>query len=107
MRDGAVDDKEVARDFLTKIDDEVNRLTQLVAELTELSRIETGDAQLELGPVDLNALLEEIITQLAPQAARSQLTVRHEPARPRSAEALCTDARRSTSSPAPAVVPTT
>jgi two-component system phosphate regulon sensor histidine kinase PhoR len=79
MREGAVDDKELARDFLARIEDEVNRLMQLVAELTELSRIETGGAQLELGPVDLNSLLEDTITQLTPQAARNQLTIRHKP----------------------------
>jgi len=36
---GAIDDKEAAMDFLTRIDSEVDRLTQMVSELTELSRI--------------------------------------------------------------------
>jgi two-component system phosphate regulon sensor histidine kinase PhoR len=75
LRDGAVDDKEVARDFLTRIDDEVERLTQIVAELTELSRIETGKAELILEPVNLNLLVEEVITQLSPQVERQQLSV--------------------------------
>jgi two-component system phosphate regulon sensor histidine kinase PhoR len=75
LRDGAVDDKEVARDFLTRIDDEVERLTQIVAELTELSRIETGKAELRLEPVNLNLLVEEVITQLSPQMERQQLSV--------------------------------
>jgi two-component system phosphate regulon sensor histidine kinase PhoR len=74
LRDGAVDDKEAARDFLTRIDDDVERLTQIVAELTELSRIETGEAELRLEPVNLNLLVEEVITQLGPQVKRQQLT---------------------------------
>jgi two-component system phosphate regulon sensor histidine kinase PhoR len=74
LRDGAVDDKEAARDFLTRIDDDVERLTQIVAELTELSRIETGEAELRLEPVNLNILVEEVITQLGPQVKRQQLT---------------------------------
>jgi two-component system, OmpR family, phosphate regulon sensor histidine kinase PhoR len=75
LRDGAVDDSEVAKDFLARIDDEVERLTQIVAELTELSRIETGKAELMLEPVDLNPLIGEVIDQLGPQVERQQLTV--------------------------------
>jgi two-component system phosphate regulon sensor histidine kinase PhoR len=74
LRDGAVDDQEAARDFLARIDDEVERLTQIVVELTELSRIETGEAELRLEPVNLNSLVEEVITQLSPQIERQQLT---------------------------------
>ena len=80
LRDGAVDDRETARDFLTRIDDDVERLTQLVVELTELSRIETGKAELMLEPVNLNLLVEEIITQLSPQVERRQLSIDKKPA---------------------------
>jgi two-component system phosphate regulon sensor histidine kinase PhoR len=72
---GAVDDKKAARDFLTRVDSEVDRLTQLVAELTELSRIETGKAELKEEPVNLNKLAEEVITQLSPQAERQKLAI--------------------------------
>jgi two-component system phosphate regulon sensor histidine kinase PhoR len=72
---GAIDDKEVARGFLTRIDGEVDRLTQLVAELTELSRIETGKAELKKEPVDLNELVDEVIAQLSPQAERRKLSI--------------------------------
>jgi two-component system phosphate regulon sensor histidine kinase PhoR len=75
LRDGAVDDKEAARDFLTRIDSEVARLTQLVAELTELSRIETGKAELKKEAVNLNQLVEEVITQLSPQAERQKIAI--------------------------------
>jgi two-component system phosphate regulon sensor histidine kinase PhoR len=75
---GAVDDKKAARDFLTRIDSEVDRLTQLVAELTELSRIETGTAELKLEPVNINDLVEEVIAQLSPQAERQKLTITRE-----------------------------
>ena len=72
---GAIDDKEAARDFLARIDSEVSRLTQLVAELTELSRIEIGKAELKKEPVDLNQLVEEVIHQLSPQAERQKLSI--------------------------------
>jgi two-component system phosphate regulon sensor histidine kinase PhoR len=75
---GAVDDKKTAWDFLTKIDSEVDRLTQLVAELTELSRIETGTAELKLEPVNLNQLADEAIARLSPQAERQKLAIARE-----------------------------
>ena len=75
LRDGAIDDKKAARDFLTRIDSEVARLTQLVAELTELSRIETGKAELKKEPVNLNQLVEEVIAQLSPQAERQKISI--------------------------------
>jgi two-component system phosphate regulon sensor histidine kinase PhoR len=75
---GAVDDKKAAQDFLTRIDSEVDRLTQLVAELTELSRIETGKTELKKEPVDLNQLVEEVITRLNPQVERQGLSIRRE-----------------------------
>jgi two-component system phosphate regulon sensor histidine kinase PhoR len=75
LHDGAVDDEKTARDFLNRIDSEVDRLTQLVAELTELSRIETGKSELKLEPLNLNNLVEEVTTQLSPQAERQQLAV--------------------------------
>ncbi len=78
LRDGAVDDKETAGDFLARIDSEVDRLTQLVAELTELSRIETGKAELKKEPVDLNQLVDVAIAQLSPQAKRQKLSISRE-----------------------------
>jgi two-component system phosphate regulon sensor histidine kinase PhoR len=78
LRGGAIDDREAAADFLARIDGEVDRLTQLVAELTELSRIETGKAELRLGPVDLNALIGEVVSHLSPQAERAQLNIKKE-----------------------------
>jgi len=75
LHGGAIDDKKAAGDFLNRIDSEVDRLTQLVAELTELSRIETGRAELKLEPVDLNSIVEEVATQLKPQVEREKLTV--------------------------------
>ncbi len=80
LRDGAVNDKEIAKDFLVRIEGEVDRLTHMVAELTELSRIETGKAHLKLEPLDLNLLIDEVVTQLRPQAERQQLSISKEPA---------------------------
>jgi two-component system phosphate regulon sensor histidine kinase PhoR len=75
LRGGTIDDREATIDFLTRIDSEVDRLTQMVSELTELSRIETGRAELRISLVNLNLLVDEVISQLNTQAQRQQVTV--------------------------------
>jgi len=75
LRGGAIDDKKAAADFLARIDSEVDRLTQMVSELTELSRIETGRAELRTSPVNLNLLVDEVITQLNTLAQRQQVAI--------------------------------
>ena len=75
LQDVAIDDREAAKDFLPRIEAEVDRMIQLVAELAELSRIETGKAELKLEPMNLNSLVEEVIAQLKPQAERQNLTL--------------------------------
>lgn len=80
LKDSAIDDKEAAMDFLTRIDSEVDRLTQMVSELTELSRIETGHVELRISAVNLNLLVEEVVAQLNPLAQRQQVTITTDPA---------------------------
>lgn len=75
LRDGAIDDEEAAKDFLTRIEGEIDHLTQMVSELTELSRIESGRAELRLSPLDLNMLAEEVIDQLNTFAQRQQVAI--------------------------------
>jgi two-component system phosphate regulon sensor histidine kinase PhoR len=75
LRDGAIDEKEVAVDFLNRLDVEVDGMTQMVTELIELSRIETGKIPLRLEKVNLNLLIEEVITRFGPQADRQQVSL--------------------------------
>jgi two-component system, OmpR family, phosphate regulon sensor histidine kinase PhoR len=76
LQDGAIEDKEVARDFLSKVDVEVDSLTQLVNELIELSRIETGNVKLNPVSLDLNQLINEVIQRLSPQAERKLIRIK-------------------------------
>jgi two-component system, OmpR family, phosphate regulon sensor histidine kinase PhoR len=75
LKSDAIDDKATAQDFLSRIDKEVDRMTQMVAELTELSRIETGKADLNMSPVNMNILAKEVITQLNTLAEREQVKI--------------------------------
>lgn len=70
---GAMDDKKAAAEFLAKIVAEADRLTQIVTELTQLSRIETGQAELKMEPVNLNTLIDGVLADLKPLAARQEV----------------------------------
>ena len=75
LQDGAIEDKEVAVDFLERVNTEVDKLTQMVSELMELSRIESGRVNLELKATDVNLLLKEAVMRFSPQAERQKLTL--------------------------------
>lgn len=78
LRDGALDDRDATEDFLFRIDSEVDRLVQMVEELTELSRIETGKTELEKTVLDINDLVTETLNRILPQAERREITLREE-----------------------------
>jgi len=73
LSEGLVSNPETAKMFLTKIDGEVDRMTQMVRELTELSRIETGQMELQPVPLDVNTIVDECVSRLEPQADRKQI----------------------------------
>lgn len=81
LRDGAIDDREAAADFLARIESEVDRMSQMVSELTELTRMETGKADLRIAAVDLNALVEEVVGQMGPLAERQDVSISASPGR--------------------------
>jgi two-component system phosphate regulon sensor histidine kinase PhoR len=75
LKEGAIEDKQAAADFLSRIEGEADRMTQMVSEITELSRIETGRAELRMTPLNLKLLVEEVAAQLNPLAQRQQVTI--------------------------------
>jgi two-component system phosphate regulon sensor histidine kinase PhoR len=75
LKEGALKDENVADDFLERINGEVDKLTQMVSELMELSRIETGGIKLEKEPTDLDLLLKEAARRFTPQAERKKLDI--------------------------------
>jgi two-component system phosphate regulon sensor histidine kinase PhoR len=75
IQDGAIDDKEATKKFLARVNDEVDRMTQMLAELTELSRIESGKAKLKLETVNLNLIIEDVIARLNPYAKSQRVAL--------------------------------
>lgn len=75
LEGGALREPEVARDFLSRIHTEIDDLAQLVNELLDLSRAESGASSLELEDVPPGDLVRGPIERLAPLASRSGVTV--------------------------------
>lgn len=75
LRDGALDDPPAAERFLERMEVEVDEMAQMVQELLELSRIESGQAPLRLFPTSVVTLVEPAVERLHAQAERSGLTL--------------------------------
>jgi two-component system phosphate regulon sensor histidine kinase PhoR len=67
------EDADATQGFLRRIDIELDGLTQLVRELLELSKIESGQVELKREPVNVAALLRRAAGRLRAQAERSGL----------------------------------
>jgi two-component system phosphate regulon sensor histidine kinase PhoR len=69
-------DPEQAQIFVERIETEVGHLNELVAELLELSRIESGRLSMSIGPVESEMLVREIMARMLPQAQRHRVLLR-------------------------------
>ncbi len=61
--------------FLSIVDQETDRLTDLVNDVLDLSRLEAGRPQMENAAVSLPALIEEIVRVIEVQAADRQIDI--------------------------------
>ena len=78
LQEGALEDPPAARRFIDQIHTEVDALTQMVTELLELSRIESGRLSLDLEPVSAYDLLDSASRRMQLQADRAGITLRVE-----------------------------
>ncbi|HHX62783.1 MAG TPA: cell wall metabolism sensor histidine kinase WalK [Epulopiscium sp.] len=62
LADGAVDDKEVAVQFLNVIISEADRMTALVKDLLELSRLDNKQVQLDITDIDLAHIIKQTVS---------------------------------------------
>ena len=72
MKDGLVRPEDMQH-FSEKIYQEASRLITLVEDIIKLSRLDEGRVELEKEEVDLYELSREIVSRLAPQAAKNQV----------------------------------
>jgi two-component system phosphate regulon sensor histidine kinase PhoR len=75
LQGGAIDDPPAAMRFLDRMETEVDALTQMVSELLELTRIESGQVPLELQAVNPKELLDKAVERLVVQAERAEVHI--------------------------------
>jgi len=63
LREDVQFEEEERNVFLTYIESEAQRLTTIVDKLLSVARLDAGDVQLELAPVDVRSLVSEVIDQ--------------------------------------------
>jgi two-component system, OmpR family, phosphate regulon sensor histidine kinase PhoR len=73
LQEGAISDAVVAKDFLNKINIETDRLAQMINELGELSRIESGEVSFKVEPVNVDEVVMRAAQRLKAQANRAGL----------------------------------
>ena len=61
LEDGAMAEPQVAREFVRRIHEDVDRMTAMTSDLLELSRLESGQIPLHLYPLDIEGLMDSVV----------------------------------------------
>jgi PAS domain S-box-containing protein len=68
-------DYQTQREFLTVVNNETDRLTDLVNDLLDISRIESGRFEMELSPVSLSDIIQAVVRDLETKSSKHQIIV--------------------------------
>ena len=78
LEDAIDTDPDQAQTFIEKIETEVQNLTELVSEILELSRIESGQVPMSIEPVEAEQLVREVMARMLTLAQRYRVQLRTE-----------------------------
>ncbi len=76
IQNGAIDDREATLDFLSRIQDDIARMTALVNELLELSSLESGQMPVHLSPTSARETAAAAAARLAAAAKKKGVEMR-------------------------------
>jgi PAS domain S-box-containing protein len=72
-------DDETKKHLLVTIESDADRVTRLIGELLDVSRIEAGRLELRRYPIDIKEIAEKVTGRLAPTAANHELSMAFPP----------------------------
>ncbi len=75
LADGALDDQEASQRFVKMINTHADRLHNLVEDILDLSRIESGALPLEIGVYPIQEMINTVVGQIRPLAKEKTLTI--------------------------------
>ncbi|HYH02709.1 MAG TPA: ATP-binding protein, partial [Bacillota bacterium] len=73
--DGAIEDRETTRKFMTIIYQEAERLNHLIHDLLDISKLESGQMDVKQNEIRLKELIEEVIVSLENRVRDKKLTL--------------------------------
>jgi two-component system phosphate regulon sensor histidine kinase PhoR len=76
LEDAIDTDHEKAQEFVEKIEIEVRHVNDLVSDLLELSRIESGQLPMMIEPIEAERLVREVMARMLPLAQRHRVMLR-------------------------------
>jgi two-component system phosphate regulon sensor histidine kinase PhoR len=93
LSSATVDDVATMREFAEQIERETDHLAQLVDELLDLARIQSGQTSLALEPIDPDEVVAECAGRIGPVAERLEVRVQRLPRSPSAARVLADQGR--------------
>lgn len=79
LLDGALEEEELARRFLSRIDEQGQRLHELIVDLLQLAQIESGRQAFEITSVPVRATVESLIDEFSGLAESNEVSLTMEP----------------------------
>jgi signal transduction histidine kinase len=73
--DGTADTPEAQHQAAQVIFDESGRMYRMVFDLLDLARLDAGTADLQMGPIELDLLLDAVVERFSPQSKQAELTL--------------------------------
>ncbi len=78
LADEVITEPEARSETAQLIGREVQRLRRLVSDMQHMTALETGNMQLDLAPLDMHALVDEVLAVIGPECEQSGITLRNE-----------------------------
>ncbi len=78
LLNGALEDPQHARHFLSRIDDQATRLHELILDLLSLARIESGQATLDINNLPLKSVVARCLIDYEERAKSNGLTIENQ-----------------------------
>ena len=75
LKDGGIDDPEMAKNFLNKLSRNVDRLSYLIKDLNEISKLESGEIPIEYQKFELVTLIKEVMESLELKAKKYHISL--------------------------------
>lgn len=75
LRNGAVDEPEIANRFLAEVEGEVDRLSRMVGDMLDLSRLESGLSASQRTIVDMNNIICDVRDTMKVRAERANISI--------------------------------